>query len=176
MKLEGSDPDEDLAEIYVTFSGGTGEWLFFDNEATTLYTDPTSEYWTEGTYQVTIVLEDFEGNQARNPLVIEVSCPTGSDHPICYVEPEVDTTIATVIDDTVTTTTAPSLSESLTTGTTQEFFDYEEDPAQSLSDTVEPLDLSLEDDPDFVDEPGIVTEEQAAELIEEIENAASEEI
>ena len=92
------------------------------------------------------------------------------------MEPEVDTTIATVIDDTVTTTTAPSLSESLTTGTTQEFFDYEEAPAQSLSDTVDPLDLSLEDDPDFVDEPGIVTEEQAAELIEEIENAASEDI
>lgn len=125
---------------------------------------------------MTIVLEDFEGNQARDPLVIEVACPTGSVHPICYVEPEIDDTITTIVIDTETTTSAPSLSDTITSSTRLEFFDYEEAPAQSLSDTVEAIDLSLEDDPDFVDEPGIVTTEQAAEIIEEIETALEGEI
>lgn len=110
---------------------------------------------------MTVVLEDFEGNQSRDPLVIEVRCPSGSEHPICYVEPVIEepTIITDTTGTTTTTTTAPTLSGSLSSATADEFFDYEEVEILSLTESVEPVNLDLEDDPDFVDEPGIVTEE-----------------
>lgn len=99
-------------------------------------------------------------------------------HPICYVPPveeEITSTVIVTDEDTSSGTTTSSLNDIFSSTSTEEFYDYEPEPEKSLSEIVDPPDLSLEDDPNFIDVVGVVTTEQAAEEIESILDKVTEE-
>ena len=108
----------------------------------------------------TVILEDFEGNVSNWPITIQVTCASGNRHPLCYTPQDtgsVETTDTGILveDDTVTTVNTISSTDSLTAFTA----DYEVVETLSLSETVEPADPTLEDDEDFVDVEGVLTQE-----------------
>ena len=75
----------------MTYSGTTADWLIFDQEALTISTIPElAGAQTLGTSSITIVLEDYQGNQSQWPITLVVSCPGDSTDILCYTEPEED--------------------------------------------------------------------------------------
>ena len=111
------------------------------------------------------MLEDLAGNSSQNPIVIQVSCPAGSLHPLCYEEPEEE---AVVADPEEGITKVESIADIATAAADTFTLDYEETVTLSLEATAPPPDPALEDDDDFEDVPGVLTEDQAAAAVEEI--------
>lgn len=111
------------------------------------------------------MLEDLAGNQSQHPLVIQVSCPAGSLHPLCYEEPETE---AVVTDAEAGVTKVESIADIATAAAATFTLDYEETETLSLEALAPPPDPALEEEEDFEDVPGVLTEEQAAGAVEEI--------
>lgn len=168
LGLSVTDPDDDFATVDVEVSGSGSDWLLFDQDSLTIYTTAELEGQTLGTFQVTIVLEDYEANRATNALTITVECKDGNRTPLCYTAEDtgsVETSdSATTIIDGETTTTGITQIDSLLDFTS----DYDVVEVLSIEDTVPEADPALEDDEDFVDMPGVLSEEQAAEAMEDI--------
>ena len=117
------------------------------------------------------MLEDLAGNSSQNPLVIQVSCPAARLHPLCYVEPEEE---AVVTDAEEGVTKVESIADIATAAADTFTLDYEETVTLSLEATAPPPDPALEEEDDFEDVPGVLTEEQAAAAVEEILSAGAE--
>lgn len=62
LTLSASDADDDLATIDVDFSGSSSDWLIFDQESLTVYVAEDKAGQTLGSFLITIILEDYEGN------------------------------------------------------------------------------------------------------------------
>ena len=112
------------------------------------------------------MLEDLAGNSSQNPIVIQVSCPAGSLHPLCYEEPEEEAVVTDAAEEGVTS--VQSIADIATAAADTFTLDYEETVTLSLEATAPPPDPALEEDDDFEDVPGVLTEEQAAAAVEEI--------
>lgn len=103
------------------------------------------------------------------PIIVEVACVAGNTSPLCAPEPEPEpATIAIAADVSITATT-----DTATVGTAdlsvEAFLDYEVVKVVPIEELVAPLDTSLEEDDDFEDVPGVLSGEQAAGIIEDLE-------
>ena len=162
LVIDATDPDDDLATIDVTFSGTSADWIQFDQESLTISTIPElAGVQTLGTSSVTIVLEDLLGNQSQWPVTIQVYCPSGSDDPLCFVEPEEDDTASGLadgglqpIDSGATTVDTITATDSLADFT----LDYEPTVVTPIEEQVAPPDPALEED-GFVDVQGVLSAE-----------------
>ena len=109
------------------------------------------------------------GARTSVPIIVEVACVAGNTSPLCAPEPEPEpATIAIQADISITATT-----DTATVGTAdlsvEAFLDYEVVKVVPLEELVAPLDTSLEEDDDFEDVPGVLSQEQAAGIIEDLE-------
>ena len=173
LTLAAEDPDNDLAEVQMTFSDSAEDWLDWNQSTLTVETG-NLDLQTLGTFTITVQLSDLEGKTSAYPIVIEVACGSNNISPLCAPEPTVeDTTTAAITTTTDVSTTALLSPQAATAAILEEFLDYEVKEVVSLEELVEPIDPDLVEDDDFEDVPNVYSAEQAAEFVETIEAAAS---
>jgi len=127
---------------------------------------------TLGTFSITVELTDLEGKRSSYPIVIEVDCGTTTASKLCAPK-ETAASTATAATTTTADVTGPATAAVATTTAAflDEVLDYEVKVVLSVSEQVVPVDPDLQEDEDFEDIPGIITSEQAASIIDNIETA-----
>lgn len=171
LTLEADDADGDLADVFMTFSDSAGDWLDWNQSTMTVSTSDLGKQKL-GTFGVTVQLTDLESNSANYAIVIEVACGGNNASELCAPEPAAtDTAASNAATASITPTTGAG--EFGATGTAgaaasilEEFLDYEVQTVVPIEDLVPELDLSLEEDEDFVDVKGVISLEQAAAIID----------
>ena len=173
LTLAAEDPDNDLAEVQMTFSDSAEDWLDWNQSTLTVETG-NLDLQTLGTFTITVQLSDLEGKTSAYPIVIEVACGSNNISPLCAPEPTVeDTTTAAVTTTTDLSTTALLSPQAATAAILEEFLDYEVKEVVSLEALVEPIDPDTLEEDDFEDVPNVYSSEQAAEFVDTIEAAAA---
>lgn len=116
----------------------------------------------EGTFTVTLELRDLNDQFANYPIIIEVFCVPGNLSPLCTGEEDGDETgffedqPAEFDDDGELITATPQTDSK---SAIDEFFDYEPTPVLTIEQQSGKPDPELEDEDDFEDVPGVVSQE-----------------
>ena len=128
--------NDDFFDIFVYPNDqDVNNFIFFDRDNLVLQTIAESEDWKLGTHQLTVEMDDFEGNKSVDSILLVVSCPTGNTHPLCFTpEEEEEASIAVIETPDPSLNTVTSLSELETVNNINQILDYEVETTIAIED------------------------------------------